>query len=160
MNFWIALSNAKIEEIICLTTSIKKEVSIGFVNDVERNIIFHEISENWFNYFRQLKCTFEQIMKRIVFETRSLVNLNTFLLSIIKFCWENNSSYKEKTKRWVNNNRELNLLLLKQITDEIYAETNRIWTLLSSENNTQEIKVIQNRILRIQNLFTIIKNWF
>ena len=57
-----------------------------------------------------------------LFETRNKVNLNTFLLSTIKFGWEDNKSYKEKTKRLMINNNKINLLLLIQIIDEIYPQ--------------------------------------
>ena len=43
------------------------------------------------------------------------MNLNTFLLSVIKFGQEDNRSYKEKTKRWVINNRVQNYYFLSEL---------------------------------------------
>ena len=132
MSFWKALYYSKIVENICLTTSIKKKIFIGFVNDVWRNLIFWNlwnINRIIFDY--QVYILSKN--KKNLFETRNKVNLNTFLLSAIKFGWEDNRSYKEKTKRSMINNNKLNLSLHKQIIDEIYAETCRNSTLLSSE---------------------------
>ena len=73
------------------------------------------------------------------------MNLNTFLLFTIKFSWEDNRSYKEKTKRWVINNRELNLLFLERIIDGIYQETYRSLTLLSSEVTFNKLKLFNTK---------------
>ena len=78
-------------------------------------------------------------MKKIIFETKNKVNINTFLLSAIKLGWEDNRSYKEEIKRWVINNNKLNLLLLKLIIDEICPETCRNWTFSNLENGIHEI---------------------
>ena len=99
-------------------------------------------------------------MKRNLFEVMIRVIFNIFILSAIKLSVKNNRSYNEKTKRWMINNSKLNLLLLKQIIDEKYQEICRNWTLSNSENDIQEINVIQYKILRIQNLISIIKYWF
>ena len=137
--FWIALSNAKIEEIIDSTKSIKNKLLIGFVNYYMRNLIFSE-NMNWIISTTQVYI--ETKIKRKLFETMNKVNLNTFLLSAIKFGWEDNRSYKEKTKRSLINNK-LNLLLLKWIIDKIYPQRYEKLNSFKYRKDIQEIKMIQ-----------------
>ena len=69
------------------------------------------------------------------------MNLNTFLLSNIKFGQEDNRSYKEKAKRWITNNRALNLLLLERIIDEMCPGTSKNSCLSSSEETFIKLKL-------------------
>ena len=158
MSFWVVLSEAKIEGVTGLKASIKKKIFIGFVNDVRRNLILWNM--NWIIFDNSsLHCNKErrelyskQGIKWISIPSYSLqLNSVEKIIGVIK---------KEKIKRWTINSREVNLLLLKQIIDEIYPETFRNRTLSSSKNDIQEIEAIQYRISRIQKATSIIKYWF
>ena len=137
--FWIALSDAKIEEVIYSTKSIKNKLLIGFLNDAWRNLIFWNLwNMNWIIFDYQVYIVSKN--EKNLFETRNKVNLNTFLISAIKFSWEDNRSYKEKTKRSMINNNKLNLLLLKWIIDKIHLEICRSWSLSSTEKTLKKLK--------------------
>ena len=88
----------------------------------------------------------KQKLKRNLFEVMNKVNLNIFILTVIKLSIKNNRSYNEKIKRWVINNRTLNLLLLKWIIDKIYPKTYRNWTLSNSDKDIKDIEVIYKEL--------------
>ena len=144
MNFIIALSKTKIEEIIASTVSINKTIFMWFLRNVWKNIQKDETSNGkecfiFDNSKVHSNEASQNIMKKYGIRWISIspyspqLNSAEMIIGVIK---------KKIKGRWIDS-KPLNLQLVKRIVDEISEETWSGWILSSRNESFKKMKVFR-----------------